>query len=114
MTRAHDPGQTTTTSEMAPETRDVAVALVGFGYWGSKLARNIRDTSGCRLAMVCDESPERRAASLKTYPDARACPSFEDALAADDIDAIVLATPASVHAEQAIAVLDADKHVFVE
>jgi len=90
------------------------VGLVGFGYWGAKLARNIRDVSDCELAMICDASPSHRAVCAERYPGARICEGLEDALAAPDVDAVVLATPASLHAEHAIAALRAGKQVFVE
>lgn len=90
------------------------VALVGFGYWGSKLARNLRDVSDCDLAMICDANPSHRLSSGERYPDARICEGLDDALTAPDIDAVVLATPASLHAEHAIAALRAGKQVFVE
>jgi predicted dehydrogenase len=90
------------------------VALIGFGYWGAKLARNIRDAPGCDLAMVCDPEPSHRAACTDRYPYARLGSSLEDALADPGIEAVVIATPASVHADHAVAALRAGKHVFVE
>jgi predicted dehydrogenase len=90
------------------------VGLVGFGYWGAKLARNIRDAAECDLAMVCDANPSHRAIATSRYPDARICEDLEHTLESPDIDAVVLATPASLHAEHAISALRAGKQVFVE
>ncbi len=90
------------------------VGLVGFGYWGSKLARNIRDIPDCELAMICDANSSHREVCAERYPGARVCEGLEDALEASDIDAVVLATPASLHAEHAIASLRAGKQVFIE
>jgi predicted dehydrogenase len=64
--------------------------------------------------MICDADPSHRAACEQRYPETRVRESLEDALGAPDIDAVVLATPASLHAEHAIAALQAGKQVFVE
>jgi predicted dehydrogenase len=90
------------------------VALVGFGYWGSKLARNLREVPECELAMVCDANESHRRACSERYPEAQVCAGLDDALVDPAIDAVVLATPAAQHAEHAIAALRAGKHVFVE
>jgi predicted dehydrogenase len=93
---------------------DIKIGLVGFGYWGSKLARNIHDVPGCRLAAIAEGDDERRASGLVRYPEARGYASLEEALADPALDAVMLATPASQHAKHAIAALHAGKHVFVE
>ncbi len=93
--------------------REIAVGLAGIGYWGSKLARNIDEAAGCRLAAICDPDPERLAANGARYRDAARLGELEELLASD-VDAVVLATPASMHAEHVRAALDAGKHVLVE
>jgi predicted dehydrogenase len=93
---------------------DVAVGLVGVGYWGGKLARNIDEAAGCRLAALCDADPVRLAATGARYREASQFLELEGILADDEIAAVVLATPAAQHAEHARAALDAGKHVLVE
>ena len=93
---------------------EINVGLAGVGYWGSKLARNLHSAPGCKLAAISDPDPARAADTVHQYPEARSMGSLEDLIAADDIEAVVLATPASLHAEHAIAALQAGKHVFVE
>jgi predicted dehydrogenase len=66
------------------------------------------------LVMVCDSSEGARARAATLAPRARLGHGFEEALAAADVDAVVLATPAKDHAEQARALLAAGKHVLVE
>jgi predicted dehydrogenase len=91
----------------------VRIALTGFGYWGTKLARNIADTPGCDLVAVCDGAPSRREAAATQY-GVSVFATFDDLLAAPGIDAIVLATPAADHHAQARAALCFGRHVMVE
>jgi predicted dehydrogenase len=93
---------------------EIAVGLVGVGYWGSKLARNIDEAAGCRLAAICDPDPLRLEESGARHRDAARFGLLDDLLARDEIDAVVLATPASMHAEHVRAALEAGKHVLVE
>jgi predicted dehydrogenase len=92
----------------------VRVALAGVGYWGVNLARAFASAPGAELRMVCDPDEGLRRRGLAIAPGARGAASLEEALAADDVDAVVLATPAKMHASQTEAALAAGKHVFVE
>jgi predicted dehydrogenase len=93
---------------------EINVGLAGAGYWGSKLARNIAEARGSRLAAVAEANRERLASAIERHPGARAFSDL-DALVADaEIDAIVIATPASVHADHTRKALSAGKHVLVE
>lgn len=92
----------------------VRVAVAGCGYWGINHVRVFTNLSGAELRAVCDpdEAPRRRAQAIQ--PAASAVADFDELLAAPDVDAIVLATPARLHAAQALAALAAGKHVLVE
>ncbi len=90
------------------------VAVVGLGYWGPNLARNIDDLPEAELAALCDMRPEALAAAARRWPQARRCSSYEDILADPTVDAVVIATPVSTHFELAAAALAAGKHVLVE
>jgi len=90
------------------------VGVVGLGYWGPNLARNLGAIGGCELAWLCDASAEARAKLERSFPAARSTSAIEDLLADEELDAIVLATPVPTHAELAIAVAEAGKHCFVE
>jgi predicted dehydrogenase/acetyltransferase-like isoleucine patch superfamily enzyme len=86
------------------------VAVVGCGYWGRNLVRNLYELGA--LAGVCDSVPERAAEMASRYLTAGL--SFEQVLLSADIDALVLATSAQTHAELALRAIEAGKHVFVE
>jgi predicted dehydrogenase len=90
------------------------VGLIGFGYWGPNLARNIAETPGLALAGVADARPERLDIVARRHPGALRLPDAHELLSRPDIDAVVIATPLSTHAALATAALERDKHVLVE
>jgi predicted dehydrogenase len=90
------------------------VAVVGVGYWGPNLVRNAWEIDGLRVAAVCDRDGDRLAPFAQRYPSVRTTARYEEVLAADDIDAVLLATPVGTHHELTRQALRAGKHVFVE
>jgi predicted dehydrogenase len=90
------------------------IGVAGLGYWGPNLARNFASLPGSELRWCCDPSFEARERSALMFPGARFTGELDDLLGDPELDAIVLATPVSTHAELAIRVLAADKHCFVE
>lgn len=92
----------------------VRVGVVGLGYWGKNLLRTFAKTPGARVTDVCDADAAALARAVEQHPGARPSRRYEELLAADDIDAIVLATPPSRHHEMALPALRAGKHVWVE
>lgn len=67
-----------------------------------------------RLTAVCDSDPAVVAPWVEHDPTAKGYADYEDLLADDDVDAVFLATPMRLHAQQAIAALEAGKHVLSE
>jgi predicted dehydrogenase len=92
----------------------VRVAVIGAGAWGINHVRAFARTKGAQLNLVCDASDACRERAGALAPHVRQGMDLHDALAADDVDAVVLATPARDHAEHARLALHAGKHVFVE
>ena len=92
----------------------IRVGVVGLGYWGPNLARNLAALPGCELAWCCDPSEQARARWAPAFARARFTGDFEDLVADPELDAVVLATPVPTHAPLAERVLDAGKHCFVE
>src|SRR3954469_8898055 len=95
-------------------THPVRIALIGFGYWGPNYARVLNDLPGATLAVVCDRSPERLMLVGDRYRAVQTSSNVEEVLARDDIDAAVIATPASTHAALVRMALERGKHVLVE
>jgi predicted dehydrogenase len=90
------------------------VAVVGLGYWGPNLVRNLHEVEGVEAALVCDLRAEALATIQRRYPAVRTTTDFDEVLADDTIDAVAIATPVSSHFELAARALEARKHVFVE
>jgi predicted dehydrogenase len=96
------------------EWEPVNVAVVGLGYWGPNLVRNLYELSGAEVAWACDLDPQALAALARRYPSVRRTTSFKEVLEDESVDAVVIATPVSTHHELALAALSAGKHVLVE
>jgi len=92
----------------------VRTAVVGLGYWGPNLVRNLAELDEAELVAICDLDQERLALIGRRYPSVRRTTQLDDVLAADDIDAVLIATPVSTHSQIGLAVLEAGKHVFIE
>jgi predicted dehydrogenase len=90
------------------------VGIVGLGYWGPNLARNLSSLENCELVWCCDASEASRAKWQGTYPDARFTAEFDDLLSDPDLDAVAITTPVPTHADLAARALEAGKHCFVE
>ena len=92
----------------------IRAGIVGLGYWGPNLARNLAAIDGVALAWCCDERPQARERLAVAFRDTRFTADLGELLADDELDAIVVATPVATHAELAVRVLRAGKHCFVE
>jgi predicted dehydrogenase len=92
----------------------VRVAVVGLGYWGPNLVRNLAELDAAELVVVCDLDPERLAIVGRRYPAVRRTTQLNDVIMADDVDAILIATPVSTHHPIGMSALRAGKHVFIE
>src|SRR5579885_2957774 len=79
------------------------LGLAGCGYWGRNLLRNFHSLGA--LVAVCDADSRRAAHEAENY--GLPALTFEELLAAPDIDAVVLATPAETHAALALRVIEA-------
>ncbi len=90
------------------------IGVVGLGYWGPNIARNLDALEDCELAWCCDADRSSRERYAAVYPDARFSADFEQMLADPDLDAIAVTTPVPTHAELATRALEAGKHCFVE
>ena len=93
---------------------ETILAQLGCGYWGPNLLRNFSSTKNCRVKYVADASPERRAFVETNFPRTKAVESCEEIFADDEVQAVVIATPAGTHFRLAKQALLAGKHVFVE
>jgi predicted dehydrogenase len=101
-------------SSQAGWTEPVRTAVVGLGYWGPNLVRNLNELSAAELLSVCDARPDALHPVSTRYPAVKTTTSYRELLEDPMVEAIVVATPVSTHHELAAAALEAGKHVFVE
>ena len=89
-------------------------ALAGYGYWGVNLARNLAQSPATELAVVAEPDPASAARSRSDHPSVPVVDYLDHVLPDVTIEAVVVATPASMHEDHALAVIAAGKHVLVE
>ncbi|HKF49214.1 MAG TPA: Gfo/Idh/MocA family oxidoreductase [Terracidiphilus sp.] len=90
----------------------VNVAVVGHGYWGKNLARNFHQLGA--LHTVCDSYPANLEAARAKFPETNFSSDYDRVLRDENINGVVLATPAVHHYVMAKRALLAGKDVFVE
>jgi predicted dehydrogenase len=92
----------------------VRAAVIGFGYWGPNLVRNLHELPGMEVAWVCDLRQAALATVERRYPAIPRTSRVSKVLEDPTVDAVVIATPVSTHYDLARDALDAGKHVLVE
>jgi len=92
----------------------VRLAVVGLGYWGPNLVRNAYELPAAEVNLICDLHEPVLDAIGSRYPGVARTLSFDQVIADETIDAVVIATPVSTHYRLAKAALEAGKHVLVE
>ncbi len=90
------------------------VAVVGYGYWGPNLVRNVASNAAMQLAALCDRDPGRADAFRARVPGVRIEADFDELLLDPSLDAVVIATPPNTHYPLCKRALQAGKHVLVE
>lgn len=90
------------------------VALVGLGYWGPKIARNISKVPNVVLSWIVDSNSESLAEASADFPEAMVTQDISEMLQDPSVGAVMIATPAATHAKLIELCLMAGKHVFVE
>lgn len=98
----------------------VKVGVIGCGYWGSNLIRNVLQCDKMKLKWVCDTDPDSieklewlipKSVDMYSSPDLR---DFLEFIRHTYVDAVIIATPAQTHYKTAMAALNAGMHVLVE
>ncbi len=95
-------------------TAELGVGVIGYGYWGPNVVRNLRGLENCQLIAISDKNPValRRAGKIYTGVELTTDPS--ELLTSPKIDVVAVVTPVWTHFELAKAALQNGKHVFVE
>ncbi|MDP9056648.1 MAG: Gfo/Idh/MocA family oxidoreductase [Pseudomonadota bacterium] len=92
----------------------VRIALAGAGAFGEKHLDGLKLIEGVEITSIISRTGEQAAAVAAKYGAKHSSTELADALARDDVDAVILCTPTQMHAAQAIACMAAGKHVQVE
>jgi predicted dehydrogenase len=92
----------------------VRVGVIGYGYWGPNVVRNLHSLDNCAVASICDQSSAALRRANRSYPGVQLTSNMADLLTAPDVDAVAIVTPVWTHFELAKAALENGKHVFVE
>lgn len=91
----------------------VSVGVIGCGYWGPQLIRNLAATMDADLQVVADHRDARRQWVGRQFPQVATVARHEDVLASG-VEAVVIATPIHTHYALVREALLAGKHVLVE
>jgi predicted dehydrogenase len=97
-----------------PVKKKLNIGVVGCGYWGPNLIRNLRALPDCRMKTMCDISEERLRHLRALYPEIVGETRYEALLEDPELDAIVVATSVKHHFPMAKASLLAGKHTLIE
>ncbi|MBJ6727087.1 Gfo/Idh/MocA family protein [Geomesophilobacter sediminis] len=92
----------------------INLAVIGYGYWGPNLIRNLTETAGACVRYCCDTNASRLAEAAVRYPFLKTTQSYQEVLNDPSIDAVVISTPVRTHYEIAKKALEGGKNVLVE
>ncbi|MCP3958324.1 MAG: Gfo/Idh/MocA family oxidoreductase [bacterium] len=92
----------------------VRIAVVGAGYWGPNLIRNVARLPQASLDCVCDQRPSRLERIRAQYPVRTVTTELNEVLADSAVDAVILATPPETHGEIGLEILESGRHLLVE
>src|SRR3989440_6461146 len=93
--------------------RDLSFGVVGWGYWGPKIARNLDSLPHVNFTMIADRDALRLASLAVSEPWIRTGTQPEDVFRSN-VDGVVIATPVQTHYQLAKEALLHNKHVLVE
>jgi len=109
-----EPSQQLHRTSLLPKTGRLGFGVVGYGYWGPNLARNIAESEDFALRGLCELDDSRIADFQSKYREARVERELDRLLDDPRIDAVAIATPPATHHPLAKRALERGKHVLVE
>jgi predicted dehydrogenase len=90
------------------------IGIIGYGYWGPRIARNFYETKDCEVSVICDANPERLRRAAVAFPGVATTSTASEVTRSQQVDAVAVITPVWTHFELAKEALENGKHVFVE
>jgi predicted dehydrogenase len=92
----------------------IRFGVIGYGYWGPNIVRNLHGLDSTCVTMISDKNPAALARARKAYPSIELASDPMEIVRSTDVDAVAVITPVWTHYELAKAALENGKHVFVE
>jgi predicted dehydrogenase len=92
----------------------IRFGVIGYGYWGPNIVRNLGSLPGARVASLCDTNLQALRRASQAYPGLKLLTDPMELIASPLVDAVAIVTPVWTHYEMAKAALKHGKHVFVE
>lgn len=92
----------------------IRFGVLGYGYWGPNIVRNLQTLEEAEVVAICDKSPAALRRAKQMYPGVRLTSDCDELVRSTDIDAIAVITPVWTHFKFAKSALCNGKHVFVE
>jgi len=92
----------------------IKFGVVGYGYWGPNVVRNLHSMPNVDITAVCDKSSDSRKKVHKNHPQTYVTADASEIMTSPEIDAVAIVTPVWTHFELAKTALEHGKHVFVE
>ena len=92
----------------------IRIGVIGYGYWGPNIVRNLHGLDSTRVELIVDQSPSALARARKAYPNVATASDAAELLCSPKIDAVAIVTPVWTHYELAKRALENGKHVFIE
>jgi predicted dehydrogenase len=100
-------------SQLVP-AQVVRFGVIGYGYWGPNVVRNLSSLPGACISSLCDKNEQALKRASQLYPGLKLSSDSAELISSPHIDAVAVVTPVWTHYELAKAALQNGKHVFVE
>jgi len=92
----------------------IRLGVVGLGYWGPNLVRCFSEIADCKVTAFCDQNIDRLLMVKNRFPTIQPFDNYDELLASNSVDALVIATPTATHFPLARKAIQQRIHVFVE
>ena len=90
------------------------ISIIGYGYWGEKLARNFQNSTDFNILSIVDKKKTNLVNAKKNLPSIKCYLDYKKAIKNDLLDLVVISTPTSTHFNIAKTSLEHSKHILVE
>lgn len=90
------------------------IALVGVGYWGPNILRNLMLCENANVLLVCDLDKNKLKQISHLYPQLKTTTDFNEVINNKEIKSVIIATPIQTHFSLAKKVLESGKNVLIE